>query len=282
MSSCFLREIGVDVNGMETNAASRPTSMGLPRLDARSRAPAGGAMRRSYSLSGMSPWQENVARLQRNQSSCSRPGSSSSCTRPKLQNGVAHSPAWDLNRLREKAQRAQLERSKSALPTDLEGLPAVIFLDIDGVVHPFSARHIRMQFTKNCMGLLKDVLTTTEASIVLSTAWREDAESRHIVAEQLAAYGMPPFVSRTPSIARLRRTREILAWVRKYRPQTWVAVDDLPLLEENDEMQNHFVQTNPNFGMRQMDADKIVQLFRLQRSRLDRIASDESECSTQN
>ena len=49
-------------------------------------------------------------------------------------------------------------------------------------------------------------------------------------------------MSQTPSIARYRRTREILAWVRKYRPQTWVAVDDLPLLEENpDEMRNHFV-----------------------------------------
>merc|ERR1712178_616411 len=201
-------------------------------------------------------------------------GSSSSCTRPKLQNGVAHSPSWDLNRLREEAQQAQLQRCKADLPTDLEGLAAVLFLDIDGVVHPFAARHLRMQFTKNCMDLLKDVLTTSQASIVLSTAWREDAESRNIIAEKLAEHGMPPFVSRTPSIARRRRTREILAWVRKYRPQTWVAVDDLPLLEENDEMRNHFVQPNPNFGMRQMDADKIIQLFRLQRSRLDRIPFD--------
>merc|ERR1712146_24345 len=97
----------------------------------------------------------------------------------------------------------------------------------------------------------------------------------------MGEHELPPFVSRTPSIARFRRTREILAWVRKYRPQTWVAVDDLPLLEENEEMRNHFVQTHPNFGMRQMDADKIIQLFRLQRSRLERISSDGDACDTQ-
>merc|ERR1712216_519680 len=131
-----------------------------------------------------------------------------------------------------------------------------------------------MGFQNSCMKLLKEVQEKTRAAIVLSTAWREDANARHEIAEKFFEYGLRPFVSKTPSIARFRRSREILAWVRKYRPLTWVAVDDLPLLEESEEMRNHFVQTHANFGLRQNTADQIVQLFEFQRFHLERAASE--------
>lgn len=154
-------------------------------------------------------------------------------------------------------------------PAALNGLAAVLFLDVDGVLHPVTVRHPRQQFQKPCMILLQEVIAKTHADIVLSTAWRESADGRRAVADKLREHGLPLFVSRTPSIAKFRRTREILAWVRKYRPLTWVAVDDLPLLEEADEMKNHFVQTHDHFGLRQNTADKIGQLFQLQRRQLE-------------
>merc|ERR1712216_617012 len=133
-----------------------------------------------------------------------------------------------------------------------------------------------MGFQNSCMKLLKEVQEKTRAAIVLSTAWREDANARHEIAEKFFEYGLRPFVSKTPSIARFRRTREILAWVRKYRPATWVAVDDLPLLEESDEMLNHFVQTHANCGLRQNTADQIVNLFQLQQKHLGRPVTESS------
>jgi hypothetical protein len=169
-----------------------------------------------------------------------------------------------------------LTQHSSVAGSKLEGLPAVLFLDVDGVLHPTTIRFARQQFAKNCMRLLQEVVAKIKPSIVLSTAWREDAEGRRAVAEKLEEFGLPLFVSRTPSIAKFRRTREILAWVHKYRPITWVAVDDLPLLEENEEMRNHFVQTHCCYGLRQNTADQIVHLFEFQRHQLERASHDES------
>jgi len=148
----------------------------------------------------------------------------------------------------------------------LDGLDAVLFLDVDGVLHSVQVRHPRQQFDRACMELIGEVLRTTQATLVLSTAWRLDKEARRIVAEKLKEHGLPQFVSQTPNIAMFRRSREILAWVRKHRPACWVAVDDLPLLEESVEMQGHFVQTRPQFGIQRRQADQIIEYFQRQRA----------------
>jgi len=144
----------------------------------------------------------------------------------------------------------------------------VLFLDVDGVLHSVQVRHPRQQFARDCMALLAEVLAATNATIVLSTAWRIDPEARRIVAEKLEEHGLPQFVSRTPNIAMFHRSREILAWVRKYRPATWVAVDDLPLLDENELMQGHFVQTRARTGLQQDTADRIISFFKAQSEQL--------------
>merc|ERR1719253_445473 len=145
-------------------------------------------------------------------------------------------------------QRFNMEQQRSS---SLENLDAVLFLDVDGVLHSVQVHHPRQQFDRRCMNLLCEVVNKSNASIVLSTAWRADPEARRIVSEKLQEYNLPQYVSKTPQIAMFRRTREILAWVRKYKPATWVAIDDLPLLEESDEMQGHFVQTRARFGLQQ-------------------------------
>ena len=113
----------------------------------------------------------------------------------------------------------------------LERLAAVLFLDVDGVLHPPNPKHERLQFRKTCMELLREVVAETGATIVLSTTWRLHPDARRYLGSRLAEYDLG-YVSRTPSIAQFQRPKEILTWVRKYKPVTWVAVDDWPLHED--------------------------------------------------
>merc|ERR1712232_635061 len=67
----------------------------------------------------------------------------------------------------------------------IDGIDAVLFLDVDGVLHGLQARHFRQQFAPANMALLKQVIEATGATIVLSTAWRIDSYARRIVGEKL-------------------------------------------------------------------------------------------------
>lgn len=140
----------------------------------------------------------------------------------------------------------------------------VLFLDVDGVLHPSHCRFLRQQFKPCCMQLLRRVIQATGAEIVLSTAWRLDAEARSILSQKLQEHGLPAFVSRTRNIDTFHRSREILAWVQKFRPSSWVAVDDWPLAQETDEMNGHFVQSRPRYGLQPDAAERILKLFREQ------------------
>eukprot|EP00435_Cladocopium_sp_Y103_P036346 s1879_g9.t1 len=96
-------------------------------------------------------------------------------------------------------------------PPRVEGLPAVLFLDVDGVLHPVQARHPRQQFATGCLALVADVVKATGASICLSTAWRLDPSARRFVEEKLREFGLGPPIGRTPNLAQFHRSREILA-----------------------------------------------------------------------
>lgn len=272
MASCgFLQEIGVDVGSMESRF--RQTSIGLPRLD-RSRIRSSIGVVASHSTSSSVA---DMCRLRRSMSSSlnssSRPGSGGGVRASKELQSVVHLPkasaAFDTGVWgRESKLRSFGRLGKGDVVVD--DLAAVLFLDVDGVLHPYHIRHPRQQFAMANMMQLKEVMKSIpDAKIVLSTAWREDVESRNEITDRLKEYGLPSFVSTTPTIARLQRTKEILAWVKQHRPRTWVAVDDLPLLDENDEMRDHFVQTHQSFGMRPKDAEDIIRLFKKQRAQFD-------------
>ena len=144
-------------------------------------------------------------------------------------------------------------------------MDAVLFLDVDGVLHPPNPKHERLMFRASCMELLKDLCQETKVKIVLSTTWRLHEEGRAAVAAKLAEYGIPPFVSRTPCIAQFQRPREIMAWVAKHRPRTWVALDDWPL-HEDVRMEGHFVQTRNRYGLQPDTAARVAALLAQQRA----------------
>lgn len=130
----------------------------------------------------------------------------------------------------------------------------VIFLDHDGVIclqeqwgkrrklktkfDPFDAKAIKA---------LNRVLDSTGAVIVCSSDWRlyapleemqELYKERGVVGELIGyteIFDMIPSEKYLPdkSILASIRSREIQAWVKKHNPESWVAVDDLPLTVEN-------------------------------------------------
>eukprot|EP00747_Dinoflagellata_sp_TGD_P166267 gnl/TRDRNA2_/TRDRNA2_188806_c0_seq1.p1 gnl/TRDRNA2_/TRDRNA2_188806_c0~~gnl/TRDRNA2_/TRDRNA2_188806_c0_seq1.p1 ORF type:complete len:270 (-),score=34.57 gnl/TRDRNA2_/TRDRNA2_188806_c0_seq1:133-942(-) len=240
------------------SAARRQVSLPVVERAAADGAGGGGAVRRgSASLSR-------------------RPSSSTSAGGPGAPYGVPQQLRRDPSSLRRSSTDACGSGSdndsvtvarEGRATTSLNNLQAVIFLDVDGVLHPTTASHPRQQFQAGCMNLLREVVTATGASIVLSTAWRLDPMARRIVGEKLQEHGLPPFVSRTPNIHMFNRAREVLTWVRKRRPLAWVAVDDWPLHEESDEMTGHFVQSRPRFGLTSETAGRIIELFEVQQSR---------------
>lgn len=164
------------------------------------------------------------------------------------------------------------ERPRTALPTinvlaagDLKqgllGLDAVLFLDVDGVLHHPNPRHAHQRFRKPLMANLREVVARSAATIVLSTAWRLRKEHRAYLAAKLSEFGMR-FESRTPAIDPWDRPREISAWLQKFRPKRWVAVDDMPLSKQSPRtMGGHFVKTRPHLGLDRQAAARIMALF---------------------
>jgi len=143
---------------------------------------------------------------------------------------------------------------------EISGLEAVIFLDVDGVLHGANPKHSVLMFRPHCMELLKEIVQHTGAKIVLSTSWRTTEDGRSAVAAKLAEYDIPSFVSRTPSLAQFQRPKEILAWVTKYSPGAWVSIDDWPL-HEDPRMEGHFVQTRNRHGLQPDTAFMVKQMF---------------------
>ena len=150
-----------------------------------------------------------------------------------------------------------------AMPRYPRNPAAVLFLDVDGVLHPESARRDDC-FHDSCMANLKKVIDQTEAAIVLSSTWRLKDDCCELVAEKLEKAGIPRFGSRTPCFHQwpsntsfhYDREREILAWVQFHTPRSWVLVGDGKDLGK--EFEGHFVRTDAQCGLSVDDANRII------------------------
>ena len=149
--------------------------MALPQTDRLAQRPAAATVRKTYS------------------------SSSSARAAPK--------PAPPSHRVQAPDLAASLHAAKKKHDESLDDLDCVLFLDVDGVLHSPNPKHARQQFQRTCMEFLKDICNETGCKIVLSTTWRLHAEARDHLANKLAEYGIPQFVSRTPSIAQFQRVR---------------------------------------------------------------------------
>lgn len=151
----------------------------------------------------------------------------------------------------------------------------VLFLDHDGVICLRKQWGKRVKhktkfdpFDPLAIRSLNRVLESTGAVIVCSSDWRLYApltemqtlyKERGIISDLIAyteVFDMEYSEKHLPEKSLLAsiRSREIMSWVEKHKPDKWVAVDDLPLLVPN------FIKTPyPSEGIKQTGVvDKII------------------------
>jgi len=126
----------------------------------------------------------------------------------------------------------------------------VIFLDIDGVLHPVQVTREYQLFRRDKMSLLRYLVQQSNASIVLSSAWRLAPRTAQIANQQLVRHGMDTYIDKTADHGYGgKRSAEILEWVNKYQPSAWIAIDDIDLACGEPRMMPHFIHTNPSIGL---------------------------------
>lgn len=153
----------------------------------------------------------------------------------------------------------------------MNGKP-IIFLDVDGVLHPFHG-HMNLNqittFHKDCMERLVRLVTETDSELVLSTSWRNFASTRNRLQANLAEYGLsfqrwiePDSVASSGS-ASSGKLSKILSFVQAHNPPEWAVLDDEDLvtlsgLPRDSTMvqlfESRFVRTDSKTGMTDKDA----------------------------
>jgi hypothetical protein len=125
----------------------------------------------------------------------------------------------------------------------------VVFLDVDGVLHPFAGSE---HFVPSAMRALAELIAATGASIVLSSSWQATPEMMGLVDAEFARYAIAACAGRTvpgapPSTTVAGRVREIQRWLAVHPDavDSWVALDDLAL----DALGERFVQTDAETGL---------------------------------
>jgi len=145
------------------------------------------------------------------------------------------------------------------------GPEIVLFLDIDGVLHPYEGDKI---FDEPCCRLLEEIVKRTGASIVLSSTWRKIPRQTDLVNKLLVHLGLAPIVSRTPDLGGGGdgRDAEICDWVDRHPSvKQWIAIDDMDLAggpsPTSQRLRGHFVRTEKNTGLTPKDKDLAVHLL---------------------
>ena len=133
------------------------------------------------------------------------------------------------------------------------------------------------------MAALNYIIQITQASIVLSSTWRETAPQRRAVDQQLAKHGIPQAVDATPRLSTLDggRAAEILAWAASSAAGSscWVAIDDMEL--DAQLPAGHFVHTDPAAGLTMAEAERVCALLQQQAMQHAQRAADGDMSATQ-
>eukprot|EP00928_Gymnodinium_smaydae_P067179 TRINITY_DN50114_c0_g1_i2.p1 TRINITY_DN50114_c0_g1~~TRINITY_DN50114_c0_g1_i2.p1 ORF type:complete len:189 (+),score=35.85 TRINITY_DN50114_c0_g1_i2:288-854(+) len=131
----------------------------------------------------------------------------------------------------------------------------VIFLDIDGVLHPADGK-IGM-FHEACMQRLKRLVNDASATVVLSSSWRLIPPQLERARAQLKEFGIGIHDCTSQRIGSVSRVDEICEWVQEHIAEvaSFAALDDTDL-SDHGILGAHFVQTDENSGISDADVEK--------------------------
>ena len=154
----------------------------------------------------------------------------------------------------------------------------IIFLDIDGVLNSEMYEWSRGEdradnrIDLSRVRLLKDIVSATDAKIVLSSTWRLDwdkspelcGEDGEYINQCLAQYGLS-IIDKTPFNSMIDdRRREILTWLSRHRGEveSFVILDDINCGWE--ELDSRVVVTEPyGYGLNEEHVKKAIKLLNI-------------------
>ena len=137
----------------------------------------------------------------------------------------------------------------------------ILFLDIDGVLNSREYDRRRnwseqSNIDKTRLPLLKRIIESTGAKIVLISSWRShwnsdgalcDGAGRYMN-DLFAEYGLSVY-DKTPCLAGARRKDEVAAWLSAHAGE----VENFAILDDCafgwEELSGSYIHTNPHFGM---------------------------------
>jgi len=151
------------------------------------------------------------------------------------------------------------------LPGVQKPVKRIVFLDIDGVLHPAHTDTQAQRFTVVRMALLRELLDLSGARVVLSTGWRLKRHNFDTVNAHLKMHEIQPVLGRTEHMPGSSRADEILRWVDAWDPEEWIIIDDMDLSAE-PRFRDHFVRTDPDRGLTTQTQREALRLFGIQRS----------------
>lgn len=146
----------------------------------------------------------------------------------------------------------------------------VVFLDFDGVLN--SEKYIRscgegVAIDPSRISLLKQIIDTTDAKIVLSSSWRvhwthapdECNSTGKLINDIFGQYGLQIW-DKTPQL-RLRREQEIQCWLDEHpEAENFVVLDDRFL--DADFLDGHFIKTSNHFdGLDETDVKNAIAIL---------------------
>ena len=160
-------------------------------------------------------------------------------------------------------------RMQSAWPTTTvlrRDAPAVIFLDIDGVICTSSTGTALIRDV--LLEQLKRIVHACNAKVVLSTDWRRIKRRKELAERKLAdkgieCVGATPYAGQDANV----RPKEIAAWLRddgrNINITRWVAIDDRLLTDEDggEFLIGRCVTTEFATGLTAERADEAIQLL---------------------
>merc|ERR1712007_119145 len=195
-------------------------------------------------------------------SSCSPTRNPSASRSPSRENAMSRSISPLLPPVRGSGHSSPVNVGQRDLH---KGMPsAVIFLDVDGVLHPWQSSTV---FQARCCFLLEKIVRCTAAVIVLSSTWRKAPQQFAMVQNLMALLELEPIYDCTKDLGggADSRSEEIVEWLSRHPTvQQWIAIDDMDLtnfMPCGDCLRGHFVHTHRERGLTAPDAKLAIQLL---------------------
>ena len=145
---------------------------------------------------------------------------------------------------------------------------SIIFLDIDGVMLPYTDI---VDYPQHTLDNLKMIVDQTNAEIVLSSMWRFDNLDQEEVRRQLQKVNLDYNKTTSTNMRKVwranlaeMRERSIELYIQENKPKDFVILDDLNLWSIWDKhyYKSKFVKCDPYVGLTDDKALKAIQILK--------------------